>query len=198
MLVRLLVSTLVIVALIVAIAAAVTVRPRRSRQLKRRFGPEYDRAVQEHGSTSLAEAVLQRRIQRVQEFHLRFPIPADQEAYWREWAVVERRFLDDPWLAIGFADHLIVRVMTECGYPLTGFEERLADLSVNHSAIVQNYRDANAIVWRREGGRASTEELRRAMELYHSLFEALLTPDEQLNLQAIDAGGTGIDHKHAS
>ena len=197
MIVGLVISVLVIVALIVAVAAVVTTRRRKSKQLKRRFGPEYDRAIQEHGDSRLAEAALQDRIRRVKKFRLHFLAPSDQEAYWTEWAAVQRRFVDDPWLAVGFAEQLIIHVMNQCGYPLTDFEQRAADLSVDHSAIVQNYRDAHAIVWHREG-RASTEELSRVMVLYRSLFEALLTPVEHLNLQAIDIGGTGIDHKHAS
>jgi hypothetical protein len=197
-LLRLTIAALVIVALIVAIALVAAALRRRSERLKRRFGPEYDRALQERGDTRLAEAELQRRVRRVKRFRLRFLSAADQEAFWMEWAAVQHRFVDDPWLAVGAAEHLIIRVMSQCGYPFAEFEQRAADLSVNHSAVVQSYRAAHAIIWRREDGHATTEDLRSVMILYRSLLDALLTPAEHLNLQAIDIGGTGIDHKHAS
>lgn len=192
-------SALVIVALIVAIAGIVIARHRRRDQLKRRFRAEYDRVIQEHGDNRLAEAVLRRRVRRVKRFRLRSLTPADQEAYWAEWAAVQRRFVDDPWLAVGLADHLIIRVMTHRGYPLSDVEQRMADISVTHPDIVQSYRAAHAIVWRHENRDSRTEDdLRMVMDIYRSLFDALLTPNEQLHLQAIDAGGTGVDHKHAS
>ena len=88
--------------------------------------------------------------------------------------------------------------MTQRGYPVTYFEQRAADISVNHSGIVQNYRAANAIVWCHKNGHATVkDDLRTVMDIYRSLFEALLTPTEQLYLQAIDVGGTGVDHEHA-
>jgi hypothetical protein len=61
------------------------------------------------------------------------------------------------------------------GYPIaTEFDERVADLSVDHAFVVEHYRAAHEIAARDTRNAASTEELRLAMKHYRALFEDLL------------------------
>lgn len=189
---------IIIVAILIAIAVAVTVRRRKSEQLRRRFGPEYDRAVAEqHGDSRLAEAALADREKRVEQFPLHSLTPVDREGYALEWATVQRRFVDDPSAAIGTADRLVTRVMTDRGYPMTDFEQRAQDISVSYPAVVQNYRAAHAIVERHADGNATTEELRQAMIHYRALFDELLVPAEPSNVHPINRR-RGVAHERAS
>ena len=193
---RLLVPALVIVAVLIVIAVALVMRRRRTDQLKRRFGPEYDRAVtQQHGDARRAEATLADREKRVEAFPLRALSAVDREAYAMEWAAVQRRFVDDPSAAVGTADRLVNRVMTDRGYPMTDFEQRAADISVSYPAVVQNYRSGHEIVERHTDGQATTEELRQAMVHYRSLFDELLQPAK---VERIDHKRRGVAHERAS
>jgi hypothetical protein len=193
---RILIPALVIVAILIVIAAVVVMRRRKSNQLKSRFGPEYDRAVrQQDGDARRAEATLADRERRVEAFPLRPLSPVDREAYAMEWAAVQRRFVDDPSAAVGTADRLVNRVMTDRGYPMTNFEQRAADISVSYPAVVQNYRAGHEIVVRHSDGQATTEELRQAMVHYRSLFDELLQPAK---VERIDNKRKGVAHERAS
>ena len=156
------------------VAALLILRKRKSDQLKQRFGPEYDRVVQQHGNTSKAEAVLSEREKRVEKFAIH-PLPAgDRERYADEWAAVQRRFVDDPSMAVTEADKLVTKVMTARGYPMGDFEQRAADVSVSYPGVVQNYRSARTIVVGHGNGQSTTEGLRQAMVYFRSLFDELL------------------------
>jgi hypothetical protein len=195
---RIVILALVIVAVLAVIAVAVVARHRRrSEQLKRRFGSEYDRTVTQQGDARRAEATLVEREKRVGTFALRDLTPVDREAFAMEWATVQRRFVDDPSAAVSYADRLVNRVMTDCGYPMTNFEQRAEDISVSYPAVVQNYRAAHEIVERHEDGRASTEELRQAMIHYRSVFDELLVPAEASNVEPINRR-RGVAHDRAS
>jgi hypothetical protein len=87
---------------------------------------------------------------------------------------VQRRFVDDPAIAVGEADALVNSVMIACGYPMADFEQRAADISVSYPSVVENYRSARAIVQRHSRGESGTEDLRQAMVHYRSLFAELL------------------------
>jgi hypothetical protein len=196
---RIVVPALIIVVILVVMAVALVVRRRRREQLKRRFGPEYDRTViQQHGDSRRAEETLVEREKRVETFPLRTLTPVDREAYAMEWATVQRRFVDDPSAAVGTADRLVSRVMTDRGYPMTDFEQRAEDISVSYPAVVQNYRAAHDIVLRHADGHATTEELRQAMVHYRSLFDELLTPAEASNVEPINTRRRGVAHERAS
>ena len=65
-------------------------------------------------------------------------------------------------------------LMGKRGYPVADFERRAADISVDHSAVVENYRAAQAIALRDQRGEADTEELRKAVVHYRALFDELL------------------------
>jgi len=193
---RLLIPALVIVAVLIAIAVALVMRRRQSDQLKRRFGPEYDRTVtQQHGDARRAEATLADREKRVEAFPLRALSAVDREAYAMEWAAVQRRFVDDPSAAVGTADRLVSRVMTDRGFPMTNFEQRATDISASYPTVVQNYRAGRDIVVRHTDGQATTEELRQAIVHYRSLFDELLQPAK---VERIDHKRRGVAQERAS
>ena len=64
--------------------------------------------------------------------------------------------------------------MRSRGYLIGDFEQRAADISVDHPDVVENYRAARAIAIINERGEADTEQLRQAMVHYRALFEDLL------------------------
>ena len=188
---KILIPIAAIVVIFVIVATAFIVRRRRTEQLKRRFGPEYDRTVLEHGDARVAEAALAEREKRVEKFPLRALSAVDREAYLMEWSAVQRRFVDDPSAAVGSADRLVSRAMIDRGYPMTDFEQQAADISVSYPVVVQNYRAGHEIVMRHADGHATTEELRQAMIHYRTLFDELLQPAaeakvEPAKVQSID------------
>lgn len=171
---KVLVAIIVVLAIIVIAALVIARRRQRSTHLKQHFGPEYERALQQHGDPSKAEAALAAREERVHKFTIRELPATERAAYADEWAAVQRRFVDDPSMAVNEADRLVNRVMTSRGYPMADFDHRAEDISVNYPNLVQNYRSACDIVARHSSGRASTEDLRQAMVYYRSLFDELL------------------------
>jgi hypothetical protein len=168
-------AIVVVVALLVIGAVVMFMwRQRKSQGLRDRFGPEYDRTVGDRGSRSRAEAELHRREKRVDKLPIR-PLQADQRVqYTRKWNEQQARFVDEPSQAVVEADHLIEEVMRERGYPVTEFDQRAADVSVDHPRVVDNFRTAHEIAVRQERGEANTEDLRRAMICYRDLFRELV------------------------
>jgi hypothetical protein len=148
-------------------------RKRKSDQLKQHFGSEYDRVVQIQGDPRRAEAVPTEREKRVEKFSIRALPGGDRERYVDEWAGVQRRFVDDPSMAVTEADKLVITVMAARGYPMSDFEQRAADVSVNYPGVVLNYRAARNIVLRHTNGQSTTEDLRQAMVYFRSLFDGL-------------------------
>ena len=164
----------VVVAIVVLAVLANALRMRRSRSLQDRFGREYDRTVDKAGGRREAEQELRKREQRHDELELR-PLSADaRERYLRQWQVTQGRFVDDPTGAVSEADNLVQQVMRDRGYPVDDFEQRAADLSVDHPAVISNYRAGHGISIANERGKASTEDLRTAMVHYRELFTELL------------------------
>lgn len=172
---RTLIAIVIVIALILLAAVVVVLnRKRRSQQLKEHFGSEYDRAVVQRGDRAKAELELLNREKRVHSFSIKSLLPAARDRFAEEWSAIQRRFVDDPAIAVTDADSLVNRVMMERGYPMADFEQRAADVSVTHPAVVQNYRAARAIMLRYERNEVSTEDLRQAMIHYRSLFDELL------------------------
>jgi hypothetical protein len=161
--------------IVVALIAAWWTRRRRSEGLQARFGPEYDRMVEQAGGRGDAERELRERELRREELDIQPLSAAARERYSGEWERVQARFVDDPEGAVREADRLVQQAMGERGYPVDeDFDRRAADLSVDHPGVVENFRDGHEL-WRRyERGDGSTEDLRRAMVRYRSLFEELL------------------------
>jgi hypothetical protein len=166
---------LIVVALVIGAAVAwFFLKNQRSSSLKKQFGPEYDRTLARSGDSKRAEKELEQRRTRVERFEIRTLPPEVRKRYVEEWKAIQARFVDNPEAAAVEADRLLVAVMNDRGYPVSDFEQRAADLSVNHPRLVENYREAHAIGIRRERGESSTEDLRRAIILYRDLFEDLL------------------------
>ena len=161
---------------VVAVAALAWIYVQRQRRLRlrERFGPEYDRAVQEAGTAQKAEAILDERARRVEKLKIRSLSREQGESFAREWRRVQGLFVDDPDGAVAAADRLVTQVMAARGYPIEDFETRAADLSVDHPRVVENYRIARDLAQRRQRGEAGTEELRQAVVNYRALFNDLL------------------------
>jgi hypothetical protein len=190
---RALVAIVAVIALILIAAVVVIVsRKRRSQHLKEHFGPEYDRTLLQRGDRTKAEVELLNREKRVHNFTIRPLLPAARDRFVEEWAAVQRRFVDDPAVAVTDADSLVNRVMAARGYPMADFEQRAADVSVTYPTVVQNYRAARTVVVRHGHGEAGTEDLRQAMVYYRSLF------DELLDIPNSAAASRGVLHERAS
>jgi len=178
-------ATLIIVAVVIIgiLVAAVwwySMR-QRSAKLQERFGPEYERTVAERGDTRKAEDELTDRQKRVSKLEIK-PLAADERRRFNdEWRAVQARFVDDPSAAVRDADTLVGRVMEARGYPVGDFEQRAADVSVDHPTVLEHYRAAHAVALRHAQGQASTEDLRQAMVNYRALFDELL--DEQQTVE---------------
>lgn len=172
-------STWIIVAIVVLVVVvlAIVVQRRRSKALRERFGPEYDRAVRTSGSPQRAETELAQREKRYRKLDIRPLTPGARGRYAESWRLVQAHFVDEPAAAVGDADRLVGEVMRDRGYPVDDAQHRMDDLSVEHAAVLDNYRSATAIARRSERGEASTEELRQAMVSYRALFADLLGAD---------------------
>jgi len=161
---------------IAAIALAIwsyTTR-RRTEQLRSKFGPEYNRALRTDGDPRHAEQLLHERERRVAKLNIK-PLNDQQRAEFAdEWEHAQARFVDHPEAAVANADVLVQEVMNVRGYPVTDFEQRVADVSVDHPAVVQNYRIAHDIAIRHEREDVGIEKLREAMLHYRALFADLL------------------------
>ena len=164
------------VILVIAVLAWLYVRKRRSTTagLRQRFGPEYQRAVREHGSERKAEAKLTDREKRVEKLDIRDLNPLERERFSEQWKSVQSRFVDSPKGAVTEADDLVSSLMKTRGYPVSDFDQRAADISVDHPRVVENYRSAHEIAMRVGKDQATTEDLRTAMIHYRSLFEELM------------------------
>jgi hypothetical protein len=181
---RTLMENPVIIVLVIALVAACAVagwlyfQKKQSERLQMRFGPEYDRALSEHHDTSEAERELRERAERVEHLNIRTLEPGERDRFADRWQQVQARFVDDPNRATDDADELVGEVMQARGYPVGDFEQRAADVSVNHPRVVEHYRVAHMIALRNARGDADTEQLRQALVHFRALFEDLLEVDE--------------------
>jgi hypothetical protein len=171
-----LIAGVVVVILVIVVAIALYVRKRKitTAGLRDRFGPEYERAVQTHGSERRAEAKLVDREKRIEKLRIRDLDPAERERFSGLWQSVQSRFVDYPKGAVTEADELVFSLMQARGYPVTDFDQRAADISVDHPLVVDHYRSAHEIALRLGRDEANTEDLRTAMIHYRSLFEDLV------------------------
>jgi hypothetical protein len=172
---------LVIGVIVVAVAAAgwVIWQQQRTRALRTRYADEYDRTVSKLGRRR-GEAELVRRKARVRELNIQSLSPTEQVRYLAEWRRVQEQFVDDPKGAVMRGSDLVEEVLRGRGYPvMAAFDRQVADISVDHPRVVQNYRLAREIVARQRRGDASTEDLRQGMVLYRELFEDLLEDPEE-------------------
>lgn len=169
------VAVIIVIAVIVVVALGTGILyDSRRRRLRQRFGPEYDRLVDERDSRLKAEAELAAREKRVKGLDIRPLNPAAQARYTKEWSAIQERFVDEPAQAVAEAQRLVMAVMSERGYPTERDEQVLADLSVDHANTLDHYRSATAISQQAAEGAANTESLRQAMIHYRALFQDLL------------------------
>jgi hypothetical protein len=171
-----LIALAVAAVLIIVFAVAMYTRSRHNNtaKLRDRFGPEYERAVLQHGSERKAEAKLADRETRVVKLKIRELDATERARYLAQWQIAQARFVDYPKGAVTEADELVCSLMQTRGYPVSDFEQRAADISVDHPRVVENYRSAHGIAMRLVSGEVNTEDMRTAMVHYHSLFDDLL------------------------
>lgn len=155
--------------------AMMFMRRRKTSEMEGRYGSEYEREVKLHGRRK-AEASLNRREERVSGYSIRRLEASERTQFSERWNGVQAEFVDAPRTAVQHADVLLQEVMTARGYPTSDFDQRVEDLSVEYGDLVRNYRTAQSISQR--AGTASTEDLRKAMLLYRSMFDNLLKAEE--------------------
>lgn len=170
---------IIVAAALVALAAIVAVvwmflQKQQTQRLRSRFGPEYDRLAAAEGDRGRAEKTLHDREKRVEKLNLVALSTADRDRFAGAWRLEQAGFVDDPRAAVANADRLLTDVMKARGYPMGDFEQRAADISVDHGPVVKNYRIAHEIALRDRSDETSTEELRTALLHYRMLFEDLL------------------------
>jgi hypothetical protein len=177
--------------LIVVLAVAWwAMQRRRSEQLRQQFGPEYERAMEAAPDRRRAEAELRARRERVEALEIRTLDAGARDRFAERWRVVQAMFVDDPASAVHEADTLIGEVMRDRGYPVGDFEQRAADVSVNHPQVVDHYRSAHAIAERTGTGERETEHLRQAFVHYRALFADLLEGSETTAAHPPETGST--------
>jgi len=164
----------VVIVLVIAGLSWMVVRRRRTAALRQKFGSEYNRAVLVHGSERKAEEKLADREKRVEKLSIRDLNPTEHERFAKRWEEVQARFVDSPKGAVMEADDLISSLMKTRGYPVADFDQRAADISVDHPLVVENYRSAHETTLRVGRLEASTDELRAAMIHYRTLYEELM------------------------
>jgi hypothetical protein len=169
-----LIAILIVAVLVVAVLAWKLFQRQRTRRLRSHFGPEYDRTIEQYGEPVKAERDLEARQKRMQKVNIRPLTPAERERFADRWQGVQSRFVDDPSGTIREADRLVSELMSARGYPVTEFEGRADDISVDHPYVVSNYRLAHEIALKHERGASTTEDLRKAVVCYRELFEELL------------------------
>jgi hypothetical protein len=169
-------TSIVIVVLVVvgAVLAWIFAARQRSERLREQFGPEYDHIVKTAEDQRKAEEELEAREERVKSYQIHPLSPEQCERYSEAWRTTQAHFVDEPAEAVVEADQLVNNVMEDRGYPMADFEQRAADVSVDHANVVTNYRAAHDIALKNEQGEADTEDLRQAMVHYRALFEDLL------------------------
>jgi len=176
---------IVIVVVLIALAAAMAAKRRRTMMLRERFGPEYDRTVGAREGQRAAEADLRGRERERARLDIKPLSEAARVRYTGEWRAIQQNFVDQPEEATSAGYDLVNQVMAERGYPMRDFDARADLVSVDHPAVVENYRVAHAIHDQARQHRATTEDLREALLRYRSLFEELLRPGDH---EAVPAG----------
>ena len=171
------IAIIVIVLLVGALLAWLFVQRNRTRDLKNKYGDEYDRTLEAKGKRSDAEADLIEREERVKTFDIR-PLTSDErDRFTGEWKDTKALFVDSPVEAVSRADRLLTEIMHARGYPMADFEKRHADLTVDHGDVAKHYLAGHEIASRSSD--ATTEELRRAINHYEELFGEMTGDVEQ-------------------
>jgi hypothetical protein len=160
------------------ILGSVFSKRQRSKRYQKKFGPDYDATATSMGSQTKAQKEMDDRKKHVDSLDIRSLSLSEREKYLSEWKAVQAKFIDQPGPATVEADHLIMEVMQLRNYPVSDFDQRAADISINYPEFVSNYRLARAIAIKNEQHKADTEELRQALVHYRALFNELLVTEE--------------------
>ncbi|OBB33758.1 hypothetical protein A5792_10560 [Mycolicibacterium peregrinum] len=164
----------VVIVLLAVIVAASMMRQKRSERLREQFGPEYEHAVETAGGQRAAERELIARERKHNKLKISELTPESRTRYVEAWGVTQAGFVDDPAKSVGDADRLVTEVMRERGYPIDDFEQRAADISVDHPKVVEHYRAAHILHLAQDQGDIGTEAQREAIVHYRALFEQLV------------------------
>jgi hypothetical protein len=187
----------VLVVIVLVLVGLLVGRSRRSARLKEHFGPEYDRTVGELGEQRAAEAELASREKKRKKLDIVDLTPEARQEHAATWQMVQAEFVDAPSDAVGRAERLVTRVMRERGYPIDDFEQRAADISVDHPDIVENYRNAHSIYQSHQNGNIETEAARQAFVHYRALFDRLLGADQAVETHVQNGEHRRQTHDHA-
>lgn len=171
------IAVAVIAAAIIGYVLYAVNQKKHTGELKGRFGPEYDRTVAASGGRKPAEADLAARQKRVERLDIQPLGETQRQDYVERWRIIQVGFVDGPAESVRDADRLVGDAMTARGYPMATWDQRAADVSVDHPEVVTNYRAGHDISQAMEAGKATTEQLRQAMVHYRTLFEDLLAPE---------------------
>ncbi len=178
------ITTIILVAIVfLVIGGLLTMaftRFQRTKRLKERFGPEYERAVNEAGDKRQAENDLETRLSHVESLNIR-PLTAEEiDRFAKEWQATQTEFVDKPLATVQKAERLLQEVMSTRGYPVEDFEQRAADISVDYPELVTNYRELHAIAAKGNQDGISTEEMRQAMVHGRALFQDLVQSEAEV------------------
>ena len=189
-----------VVALVIVLLAVIVgvsmMRQKRSERLREQFGPEYEHAVETAGGQRAAERELLARERKHNKLKISDLSPESRARYVEAWGVTQAGFVDDPSKSVGEADRLVTEVMRERGYPIDDFEQRAADISVDHPKVVEHYRSAHILHLAQEQGEIGTEAQREALVHYRALFEQLVgaAPGTQRGTDASVQHETPVEH----
>ncbi|GGW18524.1 hypothetical protein [Streptomyces capoamus] len=181
-----LIILLIVIAAVVVVGAAILVARTRGghggTSLKRRFGPEYERAVALHdGDTKAAERELTERVERHGDLREQPLDGTERQRYADRWTAVQEHFVESPREAVAEADRLLAELAAVRGYPDgERYEEQLAALSVHHPRHVDGYRQVHRAARLGAGtgeSGAQTEELRSALLGARALFDELTSTE---------------------
>jgi len=186
------VIAVVVIAVVIGMIALIA-RSVQSRRLRGRYGAEYDHTVQTVGGRHKAEEELREREKRVHAYALTPLTAEDRSRFSVSWRDVEAAFVSNPAGAVARADELLTNVMAVRGYPMADFDQRAADLSVDHAEVVTNYRAGHDIAIRRGEDGADTEALRQAMIHYRALFADLVGDVPDANVAAVRETVTPVE-----
>jgi hypothetical protein len=175
---------------IIVVAAALVIgvymwQHSRTAQLQSQYGREYDRAVDELGRLR-AQKELSERERRVERMQIRALTREQRDRFADRWDEVQKQFVDDPDGAVREGDRLVEDVMDARGYPISNFDQRIADLSVHHVHIVDDYRALRDIAHKHIQQDATTEDLRQAMIHFRAVFDDLLEDRERIGERIIE------------
>ncbi|MGA2489794.1 MAG: hypothetical protein ABSF99_06350 [Anaerolineales bacterium] len=171
------IAVVLVLVILGAILGSIFARRQRSKRYSDKYGPDYGHTVKTMGNEKKAQTEMDERQKHVETLNIRSLSLSERERYLAEWKAVQSKFIDQPGPATVEADHLIMEVMQLRNYPVSEFEQRAADISINYPELVSNYRLARAIAIKNERHQADTEELRQALVYYRSLFNELLITD---------------------